>query len=104
MSNHKFKPGPWKIRLYRHHMNSRSYTIRRTHDIVDSSGLIVICKVKTGRYAQGNLDLIKAAPDMYEALEAQCTACQLQDHETDCHNCIVGKAMRKARGETPDEL
>jgi len=52
MTNPKFKPGPWKIRLYRHHMNSRCCTIRRTHDIVDSSGLIVICKVKTGRYAQ----------------------------------------------------
>ena len=47
---------------------------------------------------QDNANLIAAAPDMYEALEATCTFCLGKGGCTP-NNCIVYKALRKARGE-----
>ena len=41
-----------------------------------------------------------AAPDMYEALETQCEYCVGKEaRNCPCEECIVGKALRKARGE-----
>lgn len=48
----------------------------------------------------GNVNLMSAAPEMYDALESVCVSCKLRDHETDCANCRYGKVLRKARGES----
>lgn len=49
---------------------------------------------------EANMHLIKAAPEMYHALELECVCCKLRDHETDCGHCAIGAAIRKARGES----
>lgn len=50
--------------------------------------------------SKADQDLIAAAPDLYEALDTQCEYC-IGKEATDspCADCIVGKALRKARGE-----
>ena len=64
----KFTPGPWHVRMYKHHTNRKSFVVRRTHQVVNQSELRVICSVASGCNADGNLDLIAAAPEMYEII------------------------------------
>lgn len=63
-----FTPGPWHIRMYNHHTNRKSFIVRRTHKVVNQSELRVICTVASGCNADGNLDLIAVAPEMYAEL------------------------------------
>ena len=49
---------------------------------------------------EANANLIAAAPDMYEVLDTQCEYCVGKEAiNCPCEECIVGKALRKARGE-----
>jgi hypothetical protein len=102
MSEPKFTPGPWKVRLYNHYIG-RNYTTRRTHKVENKSGLQVVCTVTSGVYAQGNLDLIAAAPDMYAELE------RIEDVLEDSEDCgeisldRIKSILRKARGESEVE-
>ena len=52
---------------------------------------------------EANANLIAAAPDMYEALECACDKYCIGyagDSLVKCEDCIIRKALRKARGET----
>ena len=51
--------------------------------------------------AEGNAFLFAAAPDMYAALESACTVMSVGCVCTKmCQGCPLGKALRKARGES----
>ena len=51
---------------------------------------------------EANANLIAAAPDMYEALECACDKYCIgyaEDSLVKCEDCVINKALRKARGE-----
>ena len=51
---------------------------------------------------EANANLIAAAPDMYEALECACDKYCIGyagDSLVKCEDCVILKALRKARGE-----
>ena len=51
---------------------------------------------------QANANLFAAAPDMYEALECACDKYCIGyagDSLVKCEDCVILKALRKARGE-----
>lgn len=98
MSKTKHTPGPWTA-------NFNDYT-KPYVEILNGDNL-VIAQIPDGEIIRGdttilgienieaNIDLIAAAPDMYEALSFVCKEC---DHE--CYErCPVRVALRKARGE-----
>ena len=99
-----FTPGPWHILVPK-----PRYGNRECHSIVDGGGeyvaKIVAVSVLRGISAvtreerKANEHLIAAAPDMYDALKSECVTCQLRDHETNCEECKIGKALKKAMGE-----
>ena len=52
---------------------------------------------------EANINLIAAAPDMYEALECACDKYCIGyagDSLVKCEDCVIQKVLRKARGET----
>jgi len=107
MSEPRFTPGPWRVRLYEHHIG-RNYSIKRTHKVENKSGLQVVCTVTSGVYAQGNLALIAAAPEMYAELEDLLNALEnLPQFASGVDFPVVfdkkielRKLLRKARGES----
>lgn len=105
MSKPKFTPGPWKVRQYNHYIG-KNYTTRRTHKVENKSGLQVVCTVTSGVYAQGNLDLIAAAPEMYDFINYFLTVSGqsvLRFLPYDIAKKIFDEAdriTRKARGES----
>ena len=52
--------------------------------------------------ALANATLIAAAPELYEACRFHCeTRCKMRNlNKNVCKNCLFGKALRKARGES----
>jgi len=121
MSETKFTPGPWEV-------NFEDYT--KPYAEILNEDNIVIAQIPDGEIIRGdktilglenieaNINLIAAAPDMYEALEAydkaeadilenanwytesgvpQITQEQF-DRLVDCQT-LKAKALRKARGE-----
>ena len=102
MSEAKFTPGPWQtINM------SWEYSVIIDEDAARIAQVFIRDEVdeetqdKFEEIKDANANLIAAAPDMYEALETQCEYC-IGKEATDCPcgECIVGKALRKARGET----
>ena len=99
----KFTKGPWRA-------NFEDYT-KPYVEILNGDNL-VIARIPDGEIIRGdktilglenieaNIDLIAAAPEMYEALDTQCEYCIGKEAiGSPCEGCIVGKALRKARGE-----
>ena len=103
MTEPKFTKGPWRV-------NFEDYT-KPYVEILNEDNL-VIAQIPDGEIIRGdktilglenieaNINLIAAAPDLYEALETTCEYC-IGKEATDCpcERCITGKALRKARGE-----
>ena len=106
MSKTKHTPGPWTA-------NFNDYT-KPYVEILNGDNL-VIAQIPDGEIIRGdttilgienieaNIDLIAAAPDMYEALECACDQYCIGytgNGLVKCEDCIIRKALRKARGET----
>ena len=106
MSEPKFTPGPWRA-------NFEDYT-KPYVEILNEDNL-VIAQIPDGEIIRGdktilglenieaNIDLIAAAPDMYEALECACDKYCIgwtADSLVKCEDCIILKALRKAQGES----
>ena len=97
----KFTQGPWKA-------NFNDYT--KPYVAILNEDNVVIAQIPDGEVIRGdttilgienieaNINLIAAAPDMYEALEVFCSYC-FGCTDNECKICIYGKALRKARGE-----
>ena len=115
MSEPKFTPGPW-------HINFNDYT--KPYIAILNEDNVVIAQIPDGEVIRGdttilgienieaNVDLIAAAPDMYEALEQMeplinnstgivgyymnGNIAKWNDFDV---TRIIGNALRKARGE-----
>ena len=104
----KFTPGPWYA--------DKNGKIWRNipSDLYEYGGKIAgdmpLAFVSKGWYEkdetpypqQANADLIAAAPNMYDALECACDKYCIGyagDSLVKCEDCIILKALRKARGE-----
>ena len=98
MTETKFTKGPWKA-TYDSQLQA-AIEIYNTEDRVMVAVLPDRGTVEAMSEIEANANLIAAAPEMYEALETQCEYC-IGKEATDCPcgECIVGKALRKARGE-----
>ena len=105
MTEPKFTPGPWRA-------NFEDYT-KPYVEILNEDNL-VIAQIPDGEIIRGdktilglenieaNIDLIAAAPDMYDALECACDKYCIGyagDSLVKCEDCVIQKALRKARGE-----
>lgn len=91
----KFTPGPWKAAV-RVEDDVNILTIYGINSITEIGAL---CPQDSIEETKSNAALISAAPEMYDALKSECVSCQLRDHETNCEECKIGKALKKARGE-----
>ena len=90
MTEPKFTPGPWQV----HHENKVCRVIRD-----EQLEIIGWCDVNN----EANANLIGAVPDMYEALKCACDQYCIGyagDSIVKCEDCIIDKALRKARGKT----
>ena len=102
----KFTKGPWKA-------NFNDYT--KPYVAILNEDNVVIAQIPDGEVIRGdttilgienieaNVDLLAAAPDMYEALECACDKYCIGyagDSLVKCEDCVINKALRKARGET----
>lgn len=91
MSEPQFTKGPWQIKI------AKTFYGEGFIGIYDAQG-----RHTASAYSHmNNANLIAAAPEMYEALLDCCGEC-VDTFESDsaCRFCSVGKALRKARGET----
>ena len=99
MSLTKFTPKPWNLTVE----NTGDGNIHI--DICDNSGHFVGLVVNNAdigvEEALVNANLMRAAPEMYEACSFHCeTRCKMRNlNKNVCKNCLFGKALRKARGE-----
>ena len=110
----KFTKGPWGATLHKTSDGEAWVTVTTEYDIIEGDqnlGPETICTI--GGYPTVPLDggaewkatgeLIAAAPDMYEALECACDKYCIGyagDSLVKCEDCVILKALRKARGET----
>ena len=96
MSEPKFTPGPWHI--------TEEDWVTGGYDIAviqDKDGEEVLGISEWIRVNEPDLQLIAAAPDMYEALVEVCHDCDdTGTIDEECKSCHIYKALRKARGET----
>ena len=95
MSEPKNTPGPWTSSLMNQHSEYPPIIL-----ISGGDGNIV-CEISDICVNDADLSFMLAAPDMYYALEDLCKGC-LGKLETNCtcRVCNIGKALRKARGES----
>lgn len=94
MSEPKFTPKPWEVKF--------SMCEDMTFASIEKENHKTIAEVfmnDNEDEQEANAYLIKAAPDMYEALELVCEDCR-EGGVRNCVACVVGKAKRKARGES----
>ena len=101
MSEAKFTPGPWKA-TYDSQLQA-AIEIYNTEDRIMVAVLPDRGTVEAMPEIEANANLIAAAPDMYEALECACDKYCIGyagDSLVKCEDCIIRKALRKARGET----
>ena len=97
MSEPKHTPGPWTSSLM------DCYSIGPTVFVVSNGDGNYVCEILDGSVEDADLALILAAPDMYEALKCACDQYCIGyagDSIVKCEDCIIGKALRKARGES----
>lgn len=111
MTEPKFTKGPWKA-------NFDEYT-KPYVEIINEDN-VVIAQIPDGEVIKGdkiilglenieaNINLIAAAPEMYEVLEFQCKNClgrySISKDSNECalyirRECMIANALRKARGE-----
>ena len=103
MSKPKFTKGPWQT------INtSWEYSVIIDEDAARIAQVFIRDEVdeetqdKFEEIKDANANLIAAAPDMYEALECACDKYCIGyegDSLVKCEDCIIHKALRKARGE-----
>ena len=103
MTETKHTPGPWKaINM------SWEYSMIIDEDAARIAQVFIRDEVdeetqdKFEEIKEANANLIAAAPDMYEALECACDKYCIGyegDSLVKCEDCIIRKALRKARGE-----
>ena len=95
MTSEKFTKGPWKV-VDNGHFLQISFPWENNPNVIDR-----YCRSVADIHNNdiANANLIAAAPDMYEALKADCDNCEGQEHSFYCDSCPTGKALRKARGE-----
>ena len=101
MSEPKFTKGPWTATY-----DSQLRALIEIYSIEDRILVAVLPDrgtVEAMPEIEANANLIAAAPDMYEALECACDQYCIGyegDSIVKCEDCIIRKALRKARGET----
>ena len=100
----KFTKGPWKanfedyINPYIEILNNDNVAIAQIPDGEIIRGDTTILGIEN---IEANINLIAAAPDMYEALEEVCYDCDdTGTVDDECKSCSIYKALCKARGET----
>ena len=101
MSEPKFTQGPWKA-TYDSQLQA-AIEIYNTEDRIMVATLPDRGTVEAMPEIEANANLIAAAPDMYEALECACDKYCIGyagDSIVKCEDCVIQKALRKARGET----
>lgn len=98
MSEPKFTKGPWTAK-YDPQLQAL-IEIYNTEDRVMVAVLPDRGTIEAMSEIEANANLIAAAPDMYEALKESCLDCLLEQDKDLCDFCYIGKALRKARGET----
>ena len=100
MSEPKFTKGPWKA-TYDSQLQA-AIEIYNTEDRVMVAVLPDRGTIEAMPEIEANANLIAAAPDMYEALECACDKYCIGyagDSLVKCEDCVILKALRKARGE-----
>jgi len=109
MSEPKFTKGPWKSVQREYHIAvCTAYDCFDGEDNIGPETICVIGGLPTipldgGKEWVATGDLIAAAPDMYKALECACDKYCIGyagDSLVKCEDCVIQKALRKARGET----
>lgn len=91
MSEAKFTQGSWYV-------YNNGFYLEITNESGQEAPTISIADIHDKNMSNANL--MAAAPDMYEALDTQCEYCVGKEATNcPCEECIVGKALRKARGE-----
>ena len=105
MTEPKFTPGPWYADKYgKIWRNVPSDLYEYGGKIAGDMPLAFVSKGwyekdETPHPQQANVDLIAAAPDMYEALEEVCYDCDdTGTVDVKCKSCSIYKALYKARG------
>ena len=96
----KFTPGPWKA-TYDSQLQAL-IEIYNTEDRIMVAVLPDRGTIEAMSEIEANANLIAAAPDMYEALECACDKYCIGyagDSLVKCEDCVIQKALRKARGE-----
>ena len=96
----KFTKGPWKA-TYDSQLQA-AIEIYNTEDRIIVAVLPDRGTVEAMPEIEANANLITAAPDMYKALECACDKYCIgwtADSFVNCEDCIILKALRKARGE-----
>ena len=98
MSEPKNTPGPWKV-VDNGHFLQISFPWENNPNVIDR-----YCRSVADIHNNdiANANLIAAAPDMYEALECACVKYCIGyagDSLVKCEDCVILKALRKARGE-----
>ena len=97
----KFTKGPWKA-TYDSQLQA-AIEIYNTEDRVMVAVLPDRGTIEAMPEIEANANLIAAAPDMYDALECACDKYCIGyagDSLVKCEDCVINKALRKARGET----
>ncbi len=97
----KFTKGPWQA-TYDSQLQT-AIEIYNTEDRVMVAVLPDRGTIEAMSEIEANANLIAAAPDMYEALECACDKYCIGyagDSLVKCDDCVIQKALRKARGET----
>jgi hypothetical protein len=102
----KFTPGPWKWELS---PSWKTEPDKETAIYIKTRREKIIALLANvddqnfhGAESLANANLIAAAPDMYKALERACDKYCIgwtADSFVNCEDCIILKALRKARGE-----
>ena len=98
MTEAKFTKGPWYITEEDWEKTSK----RDMVVIYDNDGEEVLGIIGSILVDEPNLQLMSAAPDMYEALEGVCSECP-DKAVYECKVCPVGQALRKARAKEEAE-
>lgn len=89
MSKQKFTP--WHV--------SKTHSLFGKYTVLNCEGFVV-----AEALTKDEAELIAAAPELYEALESACTNMSMGYVCTKmCQGCPIGKALRKARGESEVE-
>ena len=93
----KFTKGPWYI-------TEEDWEAKGDITVIyDNNGEGVLGIIGYIKIDEPDLQLMSAAPDMYEALECACDKYCIGyagDSLVKCEDCVINKALRKARGES----